>query len=109
MLAEVLAGALTGGGCSDPRETRLLNNMLTVVMDPAHFPVGETFAAEVRRFIDYVRTATPAAPGGEILVPGEPEERTRAKRLAEGIELDQTTWGQIVATCRSLGIDPDQA
>jgi uncharacterized oxidoreductase len=109
MLAEVLAGALTGGGCSDPRETRVLNSMFTVVMDPAFFQADGAFAAEVRRFIDFVRSATPAAPGGEILMPGEPEERTRRKRLAEGIDLDETTWGQIAETCRSLNVAPDEA
>jgi uncharacterized oxidoreductase len=108
MLCEMLAGALTGGGCSDPKETRVLNAMLTVVMDPAFFGADEAFAAEVRRFLDFVRTSAPATPGVGILVPGEPETRTREWRLAEGIELDEKTWDQLAATCRSLGIDPDQ-
>jgi uncharacterized oxidoreductase len=107
MLCEVLAGALTGGGCSDPREKRVANGMLTVLMDPDRFRPDEGFGAEVQRFIDFVRTSAPAAPGGEILMPGEPEARTRARRLRDGIDLDETTWGQIVAAARSLGIDPD--
>jgi len=107
MLCEVLAGALTGGGCSDPNEKRVANGMLSIVMDPALFRPDDGFDAEVRRFIDFVRGSAPVAPGGEILVPGEPEARTRAKRLRDGLDLDETTWGQIVATCRSLEIDPD--
>ncbi len=39
-------------------------------------------------------------PDGEILMPGEPEARTRARKLREGIEIDDTTWSQIVATAR---------
>jgi uncharacterized oxidoreductase len=107
MVCEVLAGALTGGGCSDPKVKCVANGMLSIVMDPGLFRPDDGFAAEVSRFIDFVRSSTPATPGGEILMPGEPEARTKAKRLRDGIELDETTWGQIVATCRSLEIDPD--
>jgi uncharacterized oxidoreductase len=104
MLAEMLAGALTGGGCSDPAADRLANNMLSIVLAPSFFQADEAFAREVRRYIDYVKTSIPATPGGEILVPGEPEERTRAKRLRDGIELEEATWDQIAATCRTLNI-----
>jgi uncharacterized oxidoreductase len=107
MLAEMLAGALTSGGCSDPAADRLANNMLSIVLAPSFFQTNEAFAQEVRRYIDYVKTCAPATPGGEILVPGEPEERTRAKRLREGIELEATTWDQIVATCRTLNVAVD--
>lgn len=106
MLAEMLAGALTGGGCSDPAADHLINNMLSIVVAPSFFQADEAFARQVRRYIDYVKTSAPALPGGEILVPGEPEERTRAQRLREGIELEDATWNQIVATCRSLNVNP---
>ena len=43
-------------------------------------------------------------PDGEILMPGEPEARSRARKMREGIEIDDTTWGQIVATAESLGV-----
>jgi uncharacterized oxidoreductase len=104
IVAEVLAGALTGGGCSNPAATRLTNGMLTILFDPAVFAPGDEFAREVERFIAYVKSSATTTPGGEILMPGEPEERTRARLSREGIELDEKTWGQIVATCRSLAI-----
>ena len=47
----------------------------------------------------------PATAGGEILVPGEPEARMRAKRLAEGVPLPDNTWAAIVETARSVGLD----
>ena len=37
-------------------------------------------------------------------MPGEIEERTKAQRLREGIELDDTTWKSIVETARSVGV-----
>jgi uncharacterized oxidoreductase len=106
VLCEVLAGALTGGGCSNPRETRVANNMLSIFLDPGFFGSEEEFAAEARRFLEHVKSSAPAVPGGEILAPGEPERRTRAARLRDGIELDDTTWGQLRDACRLVGL-PD--
>ena len=74
-------------------------------MSPAVFRPDDGFGAELQHFIDYVRSSTPATPGGEILMPGEPESRTRQRRLRDGIDLDETTWGQIADTARSLNLD----
>ena len=41
----------------------------------------------------------------EVLVPGEPEQRMRIKRLAEGVPLPDDTWAAIVDTARSVGLD----
>jgi uncharacterized oxidoreductase len=40
-----------------------------------------------------------------VLVPGEPEERTRAERLAHGIPLPDDTWGAIIEAARKVGVD----
>lgn len=109
VLAEVLAGALTGGGCSHFGVDRVANNMLSIFFDPAFFRSDDDFAAEVAAFITHVKSARTITPDGEILMPGEPEARSRARNLREGIELDPTTWGQIVATCESLGLDVPEA
>ena len=52
-----------------------------------------------------LKSAKPGTPGGEILVPGEPEVRMRARRLAEGVPLPDDTWAAIVETARSVGLD----
>jgi hydroxycarboxylate dehydrogenase B len=103
-LVEMLAGALTGGGCSNPEVKRVANNMLTVVLDPTFFQASAEFSAEIERFTAWVKSSATAAPGGEVLVPGEVEARTRARRLREGIDLDETTWGQLQATRRLVGL-----
>ncbi len=108
VLTEVLAGALTGGGCSKPGETRLHNGMLSIYLDPRRFAADEQFSREVQGLIDWIKSSRPAVPGGEILVPGEVEQRTRAARSRE-IELDDNTWGQLVDTCRTLGVSVEPA
>ncbi len=40
-----------------------------------------------------------------MLIPGEPEQRTRQKRLAEGVPLPDDTWAAIVAAAREVGVD----
>jgi LDH2 family malate/lactate/ureidoglycolate dehydrogenase len=37
-------------------------------------------------------------------MPGEIEERTKARRLREGIELDDNTWKALADTARSLEV-----
>jgi uncharacterized oxidoreductase len=102
--AEVLAGALSGGACSHFGVDRVSNNMLSIILDAACFRAADEFAEEIRRFIEHVKSARTVAPDGEILMPGEPEARTRARRTRDGIEIDEKTWGQIVATAASLGV-----
>ncbi len=104
VIAEVLAGALTGGACSHFGVDRVANNMLSIILDPAIFQPADGFGAEIDSFVTHVKSSRTVTPDGEILMPGEPEARTRTRNLREGIEIDETTWGQIAATGQSLGV-----
>jgi uncharacterized oxidoreductase len=105
IICEVLAGALTGGGCSNPaNKNRLANGMLSIILDPSRFQDDAVFGAEVNRFIAWVKSSARAAPDGDILMPGEIEERTKAQRLRDGIPMDDTTWTQIRETARAVGL-----
>jgi uncharacterized oxidoreductase len=105
LLCEVLAGALTGGGCSNPQNAdRVLNGMLSIYLDSSFFQKDADFASEIQRFITYVKSSAKVAPTGDILMPGEIEERTKAQRTRDGIEIDATTWGQIVDTATEMGV-----
>jgi len=105
IVAEMLAGALTGGGASNPANAgRLANGMLSIYMDPRFFQEEQPLAAEVGRFVEWVKSSRKARPDAEILMPGEIEENTKAKRLRDGIELDDITWKAIIEVCRSLKV-----
>jgi uncharacterized oxidoreductase len=111
VLCEVLAGALTGGGCSNPANPnarRVLNGMFTVLVDPTVFTPGESFAGELHRLGAWVKASPPAEAGGEILVPGEPEDRKRAERLVTGLPLDDTTWAQLRETAALVGLPGEE-
>ena len=108
VFCEILAGALTGGLTTNPsNETagRLVNNMLSVVFDPAAVCGVEEFKAEVTRMAQWVKGSPPAVPGGEVLLPGEIERRTRAERENNGIPIDAVTRQQINEAVRPLGLE----
>ncbi len=103
-MVELLAGALTGGGSSRDGKTLLEQGMLSVFIDPTKLPTYEFFAEDVVRYIDYVKSSRPAAPGGEVLAPGDIEARNFRQRMSQGLELDETTWQQIVDTATAEGV-----
>ncbi len=49
--------------------------------------------------------AVPPAPGSlGVLLPGEPEARSRQERLASGIPLADDTWSDLLKTAEALGV-----
>lgn len=104
LVAELLAGALTGGGCSVEGKTQLEQGMLSIYVDPAKLQSPGELFDEIRRYIDFVKSSRPVDPRGEVLVPGEIENRNRTVRR-QGLELDDTTWEQIVQAAKSVGVE----
>ena len=106
---EVLGGALAAGlACAGPAtgEKRVLNGMLSIVIDPKAIADVATFERETRAFLDWV-TASPARAGfDKVRLAGEPEREWRAKRLAEGIPVDANSWNEILSAAARLKVDP---
>jgi uncharacterized oxidoreductase len=104
---EVLAGSLSGGGSSHPENPtarRLVNNMLSLAFDPAAFGEGGVFAADIERLIDWVKASPPAVAGGEVLLPGEIEQRAREERQKAGVPLDAETRRQLIGAGSRFGV-----
>jgi hydroxycarboxylate dehydrogenase B len=104
LMCEILGGSLTGTGATQ-ESRKWANGMLSFYIDPARIDPDGFFPEDVTRYVAYVKSARPAASGGEVLVPGEPEERTRAKRLKDGVPLPEDTWKAIAAAAEKIGID----
>ncbi len=107
LICELLAGALTTSGCCGPGERQLANGMLSIYIDPKALGLAEAMTAEASRYLDWVKSSLPASPGGEVLLPGEPERRKRAIRLREGIPLPDDGWDSIRDTARAAKLRLD--
>jgi uncharacterized oxidoreductase len=106
LMCEMLGGALTGNGCTKPGQN-FTNGMFSFYVDPACFDPEGMFPEEVTRYIRFVKEAKPIEPGGETLLPGEPEQRSKARRLENGVPVSVNTWDAILDTARSVGVDED--
>ena len=108
-MCEILAGCLTGGPTSGPipggKRSRIGNGMLSIYLRPDHFGIAH-FAEAAREYALYVKASRPATPGGEVLVPGEMEARTRMARSRDGIPLQADTWAAILQAAGALGLQP---
>ena len=108
LVCELLAGALLGGATAwrpEMRDRGIVNSWLAFVLDPARFGDLDGFREELAAVIADVKASPPADPDCPVLVAGEKERLTKARRLAEGIPVDATTWGNLVAAARSLGVE----
>jgi len=50
-----------------------------------------------------IKAIPPARGFSEVLLPGEPEQRSKAERLANGIPIAEATWNAIVEAGQSVG------
>lgn len=111
VLSELLGGALAAGFVGHREEgsrKRVLNGMLSVLIDPAALGDRAAFEREAEAFVRSLLDA-PAREGFErVLIAGDPERANRARRAADGVPVDATTWQQILRAAGSLGVDPQR-
>jgi uncharacterized oxidoreductase len=104
---ELMAGAVAGGRTlhrGDDMRIQIINNMLSVLIDPKVLGTADRCAEQARAFVAWVKQSRPRAGIDEVLIAGEPERRMRALRLAEGIPIDPATWEQIREAGRKVGV-----
>jgi len=97
VIVDILAGALTGTGCSQGADARVGNGLFVLVINVASFRAFPGFSAEIEQFIGYLKSAKRAAGVDAIRMPGELRWEEQRKREREGIPIDAKTWQQIQA------------
>ena len=107
LASDILAGALSGAGCTRQGETRVGNSFWVTIIDPEQVRGREAFDEDVRNLVDWVKSSRKAEGVSEILVAGEPELRTRAKREEEGIPVHAETWAAIVEVAKRYDVSLD--
>ena len=106
VMCEVLGAALIGGQTiAQENKGGVLNSMLGIVIDTRHFGAPDRVGADIAGVQAWVKASPPAPGFSEVLLPGEPERRMRAKREAEGIPLDDKSWADILTAAGTLGLE----
>jgi uncharacterized oxidoreductase len=105
MVCEQLGAALIGGEVQVGTRpgAAIINNMLSILIDPARLDLDNSFHREMERFIAWVK-ASPPNDAGQVLIAGDPERSCRARRTAEGIPIDATTWNALMTSARRVGV-----
>lgn len=100
---ETFASVLPGLGFGvDPRG-RHNDGSFMLAIDSSAFSPGD-FKADVAAFVRYLKETPPADGVEEVLYPGEIEYRTSQRRRAEGIPIEDSTWGKITALAERFGL-----
>lgn len=113
LAAELLAGLLSSGGTMQPgnlRDESIVNNMTTILIDPAQVGDLEWMHAEYAAMIDYIRSSRQSDPvNNPILIAGEPERIRHETRSRDGVEISDGEWQAIRNAGLTVGVDIDKA
>jgi uncharacterized oxidoreductase len=108
---ELLGGALTAGGIDsfeNKTKRRVLNGMLTIVLDPRRLGTAAAFEKEARDYLAWLRSSRPAPGFDRVRLAGEPEREYRAARERDGVPVDEETWKEILGAAAKLKLAPEK-
>jgi hydroxycarboxylate dehydrogenase B len=102
MVVELLGSALSPGEAynKDGRG----GAAVIIAVDASTFHPFATYAKGADETLSRVKAIPPAKGVDQVLLPGEPEQRSKADRLANGIPIAEATWDAILAASRSVGV-----
>ena len=106
-MIDILCGMVNGMSYG-PRLTRMYDELekprkighFLMAIDPGRFAGAHTLEATVDELVADLRAQ------GDILYPGEPEERAQAERLRSGIPIDAEALADMIEWSGTLGIPP---
>jgi hydroxycarboxylate dehydrogenase B len=104
MFCEVLAGAMTGAGCSKQGVERVANGFMAFLLDPDAFAGREFVSSELGHLAEWVKSSRLQTGTDKIQLPGEPEANAKKRRCAAGIDIDDTTWQKIGEIASTSGV-----
>jgi hydroxycarboxylate dehydrogenase B len=104
LIVEVLGGILAGEGAIGDRTGPVHNGTFLLLIEVARFLPLVDFTGQVSDLVQWVKSATPTPGVTEVLVPGEPEARSEARRRADGVPVEAETWRQIEEIAAELGV-----
>ena len=105
VMCEIMAGAIAGGQRAEQEASGgVMNSMLATVIDVARLDEPAVMAGAIEATKSHIRSSRTAPGFDEVLLPGEPEQRSAEARTRAGIEVDEVTWREIRGAAESLRI-----
>ncbi len=104
LMVDILAGALSGAGCSGSGG-RDAQGIFLLLMDVDAVTNRDTFNTHVRGLTDAIRSAPVARGFDEIRIPSERQRSIKQERLDKGIEIEDLTWSELAQVAHELGVD----
>ena len=101
VIAELLSGPLIGAE-SFPAVTQR-SGIFIFAMKADLFRAMPDYAGALANRLGQIKAVPPAPGFQEVLVPGEPEARTRERREREGIPIPEDTWQAVIAAAQRVG------
>jgi LDH2 family malate/lactate/ureidoglycolate dehydrogenase len=110
LMVHILGGTLSGASFSPirvrtqkPDEPDRLGHFF-LALDPKAFRPEGAFEDDLDAVIDVLHGTPPLDPAAPVLVPGDPEAKSRAERLRDGIPIPDTLLRKIRTVCETSGV-----
>ena len=104
MMMELIPTLLAGHRPISAPDFSFGNPTLLLAISPEAFDDSTDFAAQVAALKRRVKAVQPAAGFDEVLLPGEPEAQSYAKRVQAGIPLPDAVWADLREIAEEIGI-----
>ena len=104
VLTQMMGRALAGMGATDFDGPAGANGPVIIALDISAFSALDRFTDEVNAQGESITNSAPAEGFNEVLLPGDPELRTKRERSANGIPIPDATWNDIAALAKELGV-----
>lgn len=112
-MMDLMAGALTGASYGGDVKSLYFDHSapqnvghMFIAIRPDLFMAMTDFEARMEEFNRRIKALPRAAGCDEILMPGEPEARTEARRLAEGVPVTDNVLADLAQLAKDRGIAP---
>ena len=103
VIAELLSGPLAGADAFPGVMKR--SGIFLFAVEATVFRPFEEYAKAMAATLHRIKSVPPAPGFKEVLLPGEPEHRTRQQRLDAGIAIPADTWRAVSDVATTLGVD----
>ena len=107
VIAELLSGPLAGADAYPGVTPR--SGIFIFAVDVSVFRPLEEYEKALNKTLGRIKAVPPGPGFEEVLLPGEPEAHTRARREREGIPIPEETWRSVVAVGAELGVNVEAA